>query len=196
VRIHRLHIVLAEISPLIWRRLDVPSHVNLEELHGMIQAAMGWLDYHLHAFEIDGQPYQLPDPENLDSSAKDEREMSLSALPQGSRFQYEYDFGDSWVHDIEVEAIHASDADLAQCVAGARACPPEDSGGPSGYENLVRILADPRDAEHAETLSWLGGPFDPEALNLQSVNAALVALYRDPPRTPSSPRRKRARARK
>ena len=80
----------------IWRRLDVPSHANLEELHRIIQAAMGWLDYHLHAFEIGDRRYELPDRENPRPGI-DERTFELSGLPEGTRFTYEYDFGDGWV---------------------------------------------------------------------------------------------------
>jgi len=185
VRFHRLHIALAEIEPLIWRRVDVPSHVNLEELHRIIQAAMGWLDYHLHSFEIGERRYQLPNDENidLDDPPLDERDITLRELPKGTRFRYEYDFGDCWIHEILVEETHESDYDQALCSDGARACPPEDCGGVGGYQDLLQIISDPQHSEYEETLTWLGG-FDPDAFRLQTVNSALVALYREPPRTP------------
>jgi len=168
--------------------VEVPSHVNLEELHRIIQAAMGWLDYHLHSFEIGDRRYQLPDEEDagLDDPPLDERDLTLRELPRGTRFRYEYDFGDSWIHDIRVERVHESDDDLALCSDGARACPPEDCGGVGGYENLLQILSEPEHSEYEETLAWLGGSFDPDAFRLQAVNSALVALYREPPRGPTT----------
>src|SRR5262249_48028169 len=184
VRFHRLRTSLAHIEPPIWRRVDVPSHANLEELHRVLQAAMGWLDYHLHAFDIGDRRYEVPDKESEVPSV-DERTVLLSELPEGSRFTYEYDFGDGWVHEIDVERIHESDDDLALCVDGARACPPEDAGGAFRYKELLRIAADPRHEEHNDTVAWLGAGFDADAFRLQTVNSALVALYRELPGPPT-----------
>ena len=193
VRFHRLRVSLANIEPSIWRRVDVPSHANLEELHRVLQAAMGWLDYHLHAFDIGDRRYEVPDKESEVPSV-DERTVLLSELPEGSRFTYEYDFGDEWVHEIVVERIHKSDDELGLCVDGARACPPEDAGGASRYQELLSIAADPGHAEHEEVVTWLGVGFDPDAFRLQTVNSALVALYREPPGPPPTrPARKRTR---
>src|SRR3954454_738498 len=71
---------------------------------------------------------------------------------------------------------HASTAAAPHCVAAPRACPPEDCGGPGGYEHLLEVLADPADAEHAELLEWVGGEFDPEAFDVASTNE-LLELY-------------------
>jgi pRiA4b ORF-3-like protein len=183
VRFHRLRIALADVEPEIWRRVDVPSHLNLEELHRVIQAAMGWLDYHLHSCEIDGKRYALPDPDGADPECPslDERDVTLAELVPGTRFRYEYDFGDSWIHEIVVEDTHESDLDLAFCSGGARAGPPDDCGGVGGYENLLGILSDPQHEDYEETLTWLGGPLHSDAFRLQTLNSALVALSREPP---------------
>jgi hypothetical protein len=52
-----LKVTLRGAKPPIWRRLLVPSTMTLGDLHLAIQAAMGWEDCHLHAFDIDGRRY-------------------------------------------------------------------------------------------------------------------------------------------
>ena len=89
---------------------------------------------------------------------------------------YEYDFGDGWNHLVTLERIREVDAETAypRCVAGARACPPEDCGGPSGYQNLLSTLADPGHPEHEEFRRWVPKDFDPESCDVEGINAALA----------------------
>jgi hypothetical protein len=194
VRFHVLHVRLVDIEPPIWRHVLAPSHLNLEELHHVLQAAMGWLDSHLRGFRIGDRSYSLPDPDGNADHA-DERERTLDELPGGAVFRYDYDFGDDWEHEILVEEVTEIDADFPLCAAGARACPPEDSGGPGGYDHLLAALRDPTHPEHQEMREW-GGSFDPEAFSLQATNAAFVALSCEPPRRgPARPRPRRSRSR-
>ena len=99
-----------------------------------------------------------------------------AVLKHGSSFQYCYDFGDDWQHDIMVEAVTANGQAASECLSGARACPPEDCGGPPGYENLLAALASPKHPEHREMREWVGKRFDPEKLDLVAVNKKLKAL--------------------
>jgi hypothetical protein len=95
----------------------------------------------------------------------DEREVRLrDFLRPTSTFIYIYDFGDNWVHSIEIEKhlFIAPKPKQANCIEGARARPPEDVGGTSGYENFLAVIADPEDPEYADTKRWCGGHFDPE----------------------------------
>jgi hypothetical protein len=176
----RLKITLAEIKPLIWRRIEVPD-CTLGDLHEVIQAAMGWKNCHLHQFIVDGVRYGTPDPE-LD--LKNETEVQLSQIVAQSgeqfRFRYEYDFGDSWIHDVAFEG--SSPNDLGQnfpvCLDGSRACPPEDCGGPWSYADFLEAITDPKHEQHADLLEWIGGPFDPEAFDVKTATKAMMKAVR------------------
>jgi hypothetical protein len=170
-----------EIEPPIWRRLLVRQDTLLPRLHAIIQAAMGWTDSHLHLFRVGDVRFGEPDREYLPGPI-DERAITLNqVLPyRRSPCVYEYDLGDSWEHRIEVEDELPLESVTEQepwCLAGERACPPEDSGGPPGYAHLVATLRDPLHPEHHESRRWAGRRFDPEAFDLEAVNRRL-ARYR------------------
>lgn len=183
--IYQIKVTLEGIRPPVWRRLLVPGEVALDELHDILQAAFGWLDYHLHQFIVGERYFGVPDPDyETYMEMNDEAEVTLGeiAAGEGFRFRYEYDFGDSWMHLIQVEKILPPDPDRAYpvCIKGRRASPPEDVGGVWGYEGFLEAIADPEHEEHESYLEWIGGEFDPEAFDLAEVNAALAALYEGP----------------
>jgi len=170
----QLRVQLREVVPTVWRRLLVPGSVRLAKLHDIFQAAMGWTDCHLHSFRIGDALYgtQVDDYDD----ELDEKSVTVMQVLRGQRrFVYEYDFGDSWEHDVVVEAMTTTPIGLkyAVCVDGQNACPPEDCGGPPGYSLMLEALADPAHDEHADFLKWLGGPFDRERFDLATANAAL-----------------------
>jgi hypothetical protein len=147
----------------------------------VIQAAFGWTDSHLHAFEVGGRRYSRPDfgLSDFEDQFADEAQTRLGDVVSatGGRLRYTYDFGDGWEHELVVEEILPSDGVLhAVCVAGRRAGPPEDCGGVWGYAELLDILADPGHPEHAERLDWLGYQPDPAAFDKDAINQALSDL--------------------
>lgn len=180
--IYQLKVTLRGIRPPIWRRFQVRGDVTLARLHHVLQVAMGWTDSHLHQFRVGREVYGVPDPEDFDwgPPVRDERRVKLSSVlrAEKARMVYQYDFGDDWEHDVRVEKILPPDpaAEAAVCVAGRRACPPEDCGGVWGYENLLGALADPNDPERAEMLEWLGGSWDAEEFDPVTVNELLSDL--------------------
>ncbi len=179
--IHQLKVAIKHIRPPVWRRLQVRRDVTLATLHDIVQAAFGWTDSHLHQFVIGDAYYGVPDPEGdvWGGRTNEERKTRLDDVVGGGvkRFAYEYDFGDGWEHEIIVEKVLSPEAGVSypRCVAGRRACPPEDCGGPWGYAELLAALGDPGHPEHEEMLDWAGGDFDPEAFDLQAVNMLLRA---------------------
>lgn len=180
-RVHQLKVVLRGVRPPIWRRLQVPSGMTLAELHRVVQVAMGWADYHLHQFEIGGVTYGVDDGEGWGPAPEDEGHTRLDRVAgKGTRFTYEYDFGDGWEHVVTVEDVLDAEAGARYpvCTAGKRACPPEDCGGVWGYEAFLAAVADPDHEEHEDLLEWAGGQFDPEYLDLVAVNRALASAGR------------------
>ncbi|PZG41762.1 hypothetical protein C1I98_20825 [Spongiactinospora gelatinilytica] len=176
--IHRIKVSLDGIRPPIWRRLEVPSAITLRDLHEVVQLAFGWEDYHMWVFESPLGRHGVTDPELKMADAS--TVLLHEVVPAvGDRFQYTYDFGDNWKHTIQVQAVAPAAPDIAypRCLAGRRACPPEDCGGAWGYGYLLEIIADPNHDEHRERLRWLGltsaGSFDPAAFDLAATNSAL-----------------------
>jgi hypothetical protein len=172
-----LEVALCGVKPPIWRRLRVATDLTLRDLHHVLQIALGWTDSHLHEFEINGKRYGMPDPEeDIGPSPLDEQDYRLTELfRKGSRAEYLYDFGDDWRHEIVVEDAVSSESDApkAQCLTGARACPPEDCGGPYRYADLLEVMANPSNKRYADLREWVGPYFAPEEFNLAFVNREL-----------------------
>lgn len=171
----QLKITLRYLSPPIWRRLVVLDNFSLGELHAIIQRAMGWGGGHMHEFRMPargfGPPLRTFGHDGEDENATLLREVMVR---KGQMLLYEYDFGDGWLHGILLEKILPPDpaGKYPACLAGARACPPEDCGGPPGYARLVEAVQNPSAPANASLLEWCGG-FDPEAFDVESVNGLL-----------------------
>ena len=179
--LYELKITLRGSEPPIWRRLQVPSSIKLHRLHEVFQVAMGWTDSHLHQFVDPPKVYSVPSEEDYPSVERlDERRFRLADLARHEKasFLYEYDFGDGWEHGVVVEKIVFAGLEKksAVCLAGEKACPPEDCGGIWGYYELLEALNNPKHESHQEMLDWLGEPFDPDRFDLQEVNAILRGL--------------------
>jgi hypothetical protein len=182
-RVYQLRVSLIDAQPSIWRRLWVPDLLTLAQLDRVIQAAMGWTNSHLHEFQISGQRYGMPaDDEIMDDIAPplDDRHHKVgdvlgTTVPS---FSYVYDFGDGWEHTVVVEQIMLPN-DLNTwplCLDGCNACPPEDVGGFTGYEEFLQAMRDPTHEEHDAMWKWCGGPFDPTGFDVNAANAAIRAL--------------------
>ena len=173
--VHRIKVTLKHIKPPIWRRLEIAGYTKLPKLHEAIQIAMGWTDTHLHQFIVGRETYGVPDPE-WGNDVKNEKTVKLEQIAaEGDRLICEYDFGDGWEHELQIEAVTPPEKGMRypRCTGGKRACPPEDCGGPPGYESLLQALADPAHEEHTHIKEWLGREFDPEGFDLAEVNEAL-----------------------
>lgn len=179
-RVFRLRVQLLDVYPPIWRQITIRCEATFWALHVALQNAMGWTDSHLHDFELpnaDGEePVWIGMPDLED---EDEREI-LAELDarldawihcEGEVLFYNYDYGDGWRHRVVVEAIEPATAHARypRCLAGERACPPEDVGGAQGYETFLRALADPEHEEHDSYREWAGEDFDPERFDPAKV---------------------------
>ena len=185
-QLYQFKITLLNTAPVIWRRILVKDG-TLDDLHRHIQRAMGWEDLHLHEFLIKKKHYGNPDilEEQFDEDACEDSTRTLisAVLPETNRrfkFQYEYDFGDCWLHEIEFEGRQPIDAEgkYPRCIDGARACPPEDCGGPRGCQHLLEEYdqgtADDAGMDDAGMQEdELGDDFDPFAFSPPAATKAM-----------------------
>lgn len=190
--VYYLRITLKDSKPLIWRDILVPSNLNLENLHYVIQAAMGWDGSHLHQFIADkvlytdaiennnGDQYGLDNNGDADEYDRNEKKYTVSQLlPQEhSSIIYEYDPCDSWTHQIELKKILPVDNDVhrPRCVKGAQACPPEDCGGIWGYTDMLEAIQNDKNAEGEDVLIKSDNDFNPDYFDIEAVNKALKHL--------------------
>jgi hypothetical protein len=179
--IYQVKVTLRDSRPPIWRRLEVPADITLHQLHRVLQAAFEWDDMHLHLFETPVGRFGQADPE---LGLRADKRVTLAEVAPGvkSRIVYEYDFGDSWEHEIVVEKVLDREPTVGypRCTGGRRAAPPEDCGGVWGYANLIDALADPTHVDHEDLVEWMGldsgDEFDPEHFDAELINLHLAAL--------------------
>ncbi len=176
---YQIKISLKEVKPPIWRRLQVPGSISLHKLHKILQVVMGWCDYHLFEFRIGNKAYGIPD-DGVTYELEDARRRKLrDVLQEGDKADYAYDFGDGWECRLLIEKVIPVETEprYAVCLKGARSGPPEDCGGPWGYEDLLGMLKlAPQEVKDEDTKSmrdWIGEDFDPEHIDVQQINAQL-----------------------
>ena len=147
----RLKIELDHTDPPIWRVIEVPAAVSLGDLHRIVQAAMGWEDEHLFAFQV-----------GREQVANRVRLADLAAHGI-KRFGYLYDMGDSWQHTLRIEEVLSVDPEVAypRLVGAAGRCPPEDCGGIPGFYAFLEAIENPRHPDYEDRLEWYGDTFDP-----------------------------------
>lgn len=170
-------IALQHITPPIWRRIIVPDNYSFWDLHVAIQDSMGWYDSHLHAFKIEGtSKYHIgiPDPDGEDFGIRTKTgwEIKINTVfkKAGKKVRYEYDFGDSWEHEVLFEKVIDEEIKKPKCFDGARACPPEDCGSTPGYENFCTIMAKKKGKVYKEMKEWYGKDYDPEYFDASKIS--------------------------
>lgn len=180
--VYEFKITLNNSEPSIWRRIVVPSNYSFWDLHVAIQDSMGWLDSHLHLFEMKNPTTNrkveigIPDEEdkafnrNILSDHKEKISKYFNENNRNAR--YEYDLGDSWIHTIKLEKILPASIGekYPKCIDGKMACPREDCGGIGGYYNLLSVLSDPKNEEYNGMIEWLGGKYNPEKFDPKAVS--------------------------
>jgi hypothetical protein len=144
---------MSEVEPAVVRVLDVPVAVLLPELHDLLQVAIGWTDSHLHQFVADHVRYGMPDTDGFNDFDDERAETSVPLRSLPACFTYLYDFGDGWQHEVE---LIGSGGERPGVIEGEGACPPEDVGGPYGYTDFMKVLANPTDSEHENMRGWAG----------------------------------------
>lgn len=191
---YQIKITINDIKPTVWRRLRIPGGITFRQLHQIIQASFGWLDYHLHNFRFATTVVAIPDDSFApgDLYGEDITELDTNTTIINELFDnndncvYEYDFGDSWEHGIIIEKRlkDTKKNSLPECLSGARHRPPEDVGGTFGYERFLDTITDKQNPEREEMLAWAekdtgGRIFEPDYFNINEVNRRLLYALED-----------------
>lgn len=180
--IARLKITLDDVKPVVMRRIEVPLALRLDRLHLVLQVALGWTNSHLYEFRFRDVGFGIPDPD-WEHDILDARKATLAAViaDTGARsFKYLYDFGDGWEHTIKVEKIAPATTriDYPLLLGASGRCPPEDVGGPWGYQEFLEALADPDHEQHDDMITWAGENYDPDYLDPAATQEELHQLAR------------------
>lgn len=180
-------------KPPVWRRVVVPADITFYDFHIVIQVAFGWENAHLFLFSPQGwQSFpmiQLEAEDNVDFFAPDETPLDATTTKlsdiftvEKQKFTYIYDFGDDWAHAITLEKIVETEALFPVCLVGKGTCPPEDCGGPWGYEELKETLNNPEDEEYGELKEWLGleadEDWDAKRVDIKDANKRLLHIFK------------------
>jgi len=175
-----LRIELRGSDPLIWRQVEVPTSITLKVLHDVIQAAMGWLDYHLWEFRLGKRRFGLPVDEDWGTEPRTEAtkvRLREVLTPRKTTITYVYDFGDDWEHRLILTNIRQGEPGIGypRYVAGERNAPPEDCGGIPGFYEKLDIAADPTHPDHDEIREWLKD-YDPNVIDELEIKISLADI--------------------
>ena len=192
---YTVRVTLRGIKPPIWRKVTVPSNISLRLFADLVLELMGWMGEHLNQFRK-GDSYYAPAYQReeempplygrIENYNQEDFTLGEVLSEKGDTMVWEYDFGDSWEHDVRLSSVEEyAEGETREIVfvGGKRACPPEDCGGIWGYEELLelherraahkRISADDR-----ERLEWYGmdRDFDPEWLSFEECREIVEAF--------------------
>lgn len=177
----RIRIELLDVTPQIWRTIELPSTASLRGLHAAIQAVVPFDNRHLFMFEVGDRRYGIPD-RDWGADLRDAKNIRIGALiDRGAcKFACTYDFGDDWRFHITIEEVLplVEGMSYPRLVGGARRGPPEDVGGIPGFEEFLSAMGDPTHERHAEVSRWYGRPFDSEEIDHAEIAVHLAKLVR------------------
>jgi len=178
IKKYTIRVALKGTDPQVWRKFECPSNISLRHLTELILQLMGWENEHLNQIKASGNVYYVPcyqhDPDMDWGDHRYQEEYMLSDIlrEKGKTVSWEYDFGDSWNHDIRLSSIANYALDESHDIifkSGKGACPPEDCGGIWGYNELLELHAKRKSrkrltSEEKERLEWyfINKDYDPE----------------------------------
>lgn len=179
----QLTVSLEGSEPLIWRTLQINKTTSFFELHHIIQLAMGWKNYHLFEFNLDGYRVGMIEENEEGYGSNHLLDAGKTLLtdiisPDKDRFHYNYDFGDYWIHEVTIEKLlpKADKEFYPLCINGELNCPPEDCGGIGGFYNMLKVLQDKRHPNYKDMRTWIGKKYDPLVFDAVKVNKQLKQL--------------------
>lgn len=183
--IARLRIGLADMPRPVLRRIEVRLSTPLDDLHSIIQAAMGWENIHPYRFSVGGPvAYGEIDPERPVEGLRSSAKATLADLCRGMNknrtFEYVYDFEDRWIHRVKLLAVGDSDPSSAypRLLYVKRRCPPEDCGGPWGYARFLESVDAPQQGVAAMALPW-DDDNNPDSVDEDALQSRVQKIARD-----------------
>jgi hypothetical protein len=177
--IARLCVEIDEVAPAVIRRVEVPLAIRLDDLHFVLQIAIGWQNCHPFEFRVGETAWGLLDRDDPASSPLSAETATLAdVLALGDRFRYDYVYGEDWGHTVALEAVTAADpaATYPRLVSAQGRCPPADIGGPIGYDTFLRAIADPEHLHHEGMIEWDDPDFDPHTVDEAAIRSNLANL--------------------
>ena len=173
-----LTVQIDEVSPAVIRRIEVPSAMRLDDLHFVLQIAIGWQNCHPFEFRIGDKAWGLVDRDSSDNPMPAETVNISDILPLSHAFKYNYVYGDDWQHSVSIESVTKPEPGVTypRLIGGEGRCPPADIGGPSGYEAYLQALGDPEHFHHEAMVEWDEADFDPAEADLPSLQSNLANL--------------------
>jgi hypothetical protein len=178
VEIACLSVQIDEVSPPVRRCVEVPVTMRLDDLHFVLQIAIGWQNCHPFEFRIGEMAWGLVDRESAENPLPAETATLVDILALGRTFKYNYVYGEDWQHTVAIEAVSSSAPGVIypRLTLAEGRCPPADIGGPSGYEAYLQALGDPEHLHHDAMVDWEVDDFDPTDASLPSLQSNLANL--------------------
>jgi Plasmid pRiA4b ORF-3-like protein len=177
--IARLKVEIDDVTPRVIRRVEVPLGIRLDDLHFVLQIAIGWQNCHPFEFRAGEKVWGLLDRDNPEANPLSAETATLAdVLVLGRTFRYDYVYGEDWGHTVELESVAAADphATYPRLLGAQGRCPPADIGGPEGYETFLQAIADPEHLHHAGMIEWDDPDFDPHKVDEAAIRANLANL--------------------
>ena len=176
--IARLSVEIDDVTPRVVRLVEVPADIRLDDLHFVLQIAIGWQNGHPFEFRVGEKLWGQPDRDAGIDRMPAEQSTLRDILAAGDTFKYDYVFGEDWQHTVTVQSREAAQPGLRypNLISAEGRCPPADIGGPMGYETFLRAIADPEHLHHEGMIEWDDPDFDPHVVDETAIRANLANL--------------------
>jgi hypothetical protein len=186
--IARLVVEIDDVMPRVVRCVEVPLDIRLDDLHFVLQIAIGWQNGHPFEFRSGDAAWGLQDHGAEVNPAPADRATLSDILALGEKFKYDYVFGEDWQHTVVLQSRAAAEPDTRypHLVSAEGRCPPADIGGPLGYETYLRAIADPASIHHDDMLDFDAPDFDPHVVDAATLRKNLAELTRYIGRKPNA----------
>jgi Plasmid pRiA4b ORF-3-like protein len=178
--IARLSVEIDDVTPRVIRVVEVPADIRLDDLHFVLQIAIGWQNGHPFEFRVGDKVWGQPDRDAGIERVPAEQSTLGDILAAGDTFKYDYVLGEDWEHTVALLAHQPAQAGVRypNLVSAEGRCPPADIGGPVGYETYLRSIADPNSVNHEDMLDFDAPDFDPHVVDVATLRQNLAELSR------------------